>query len=167
MKRQTFKALILIFIFALGLWLFHIIKAQASSPLAVNMMSMSPCGESCAPQDPQGIPSDDDLSASGSSSLNSLVAPTPMCWKSDPKSKIAPISWYWSLYHTVHLQVYDSTGAWWFNGWVKSNSYTVFSKDGLGQYPGIPADGRTAMARISYDGTKYSKIATINCSLRK
>lgn len=100
--------------------------------------------------------------ASSSASKNNLP-PAGACWKTDPKSKIAPVSWYWPVYKNVHLQIYDSTGAWWFNGWTKSNSYTVFSKDGKGQYLGIPLDGRTVFAKISY-GKVSTPIGKINCT---
>lgn len=106
-----------------------------------------------------------DIPKSTPSAATNIPAPIGACWTADPKSRIVPITWHWPAFKNVHLQVYDSTGAWWFNGWIRSNSFTVFSKDGKGQYPGIPADGRTVFAKVNYGGN-FASVGKINCSLR-
>ncbi len=127
----------------------------------------NPCGDPIYPPAGAIPPNADEFlsdspTATTSSKKRNNPAPLGACWKDNPKARIAPISWYWPVYKNVHLQVYDSTGAWWFNGWIKSNSYTVFSKDGKGQFPGVPTDGRTIYAQVSY-GDGFSPLGTINC----
>jgi hypothetical protein len=158
------KIFILILAFVIG-----IAFALTTSPDKADADILFSC--ICPDEGGGAIPPDADEflseppTATSSAKYNANPAPLGACWKDDPKARVAPVSWYWPMYKNVHLQIYDSTGAWWFNGWVKSNSYTVFSKDGKGQFPGIPTDGRTVYAKVSYGG-EFSEAGKINCGLR-
>ena len=109
-----------------------------------------------------GIPPD---SSSPSASLKQ-TAPQAICGMYNTQTQTTPVLWYW-LYHTkAQLQVYDSTGAWWFNDWIESNSYAIFSRDNRGVLPGIPPDGRSVFARISTNGKTFSSTGQVSCEVR-
>lgn len=61
------------------------------------------------------------------------------------------------------LQVWDSTGDWWWNADAAS-PITISSKDNLGVIPGIPP-GRTVRARTTYDYVTFSARRTIICPI--
>jgi hypothetical protein len=181
-KNSFFKKITLFLILIGGLFLFvtpvnaacttqYVCSNDPSTTLDLPGSSCSPVTVCDSPPSGGGaLPPDADeflsYSPVATTSAKKINKPAPIggCWKNDPRSRIVPITWYWPVYKNVHLQIYDSTGAWWFNGWVKSNSYTVYSKDGKGQFPGVPTDGRTVYAKVSY-GKGFSTAGAINCSI--
>ena len=112
-----------------------------------------------------GIPPDlmvYDKKSSSSGSLTVDAHPHLFCWKPAAKTDKTPVTIYWEPHATAHLQVYDSKGVWWFNGWVKSNSYTVFSENDADEPKGVPMDGRIVYAKLNFGG-KFTAPGSITC----
>ncbi len=165
MKKHLYKFFVAVFIIGAVFLFMNESRVESKSPeLAVIMASSTPSCPSCAggaiPPDIDELLSDEPVTSSSAAQKN--TPPIGVCLQYNLTRKTTPVNWYWPVYKNIHLQIYDSTGAWWFNGWVKSNSYTVFSKDGKGQLPGVPSDGRTIYAKISYGG-RFTSAGVINC----
>ena len=99
-----------------------------------------------------GIPPDKTVTSNGKN------VPVATCGPYDSATKTNPIVWQWSSSRVVHLQVYDSTGAWWFNNWIKSNAYVTSTT----QKPGT-----ITYARVSYDGAYFSPVGEASCLIKK
>lgn len=94
--------------------------------------------------------------------LTSSLVPGPVsaqCGSFISSTNTIPILYSWK--NGSGLQVWDSTGYWWYNSKAGS-PFFLSSKDNSGIIPGIPV-GRTVYSRTTYNWTSFSKTNRITC----